>query len=258
MKNTPRTARQSILRWPLVLTILAVDLGVGAGCRSLRYYRNWDESVQADDPSLVIEGASLPQTVTNSTPRNGETAVDTPATPSAPRLTPGVRVNVAVTVVGKREISEVGLSVSDAGELQLPLLNDVPVRDMTLLDVETRLVTLYSRFFRDPQVVVTFTQVGSDVGVSPWGYATVMGRVMKPGRIAFSADRNLTLSAAIAQAGGLATSARDRAVQISRKASDGTVITRTVNLRAIVASGKMEEDIALQPDDIIFVPEGLF
>lgn len=243
------------MRKRVALAALVACLGVASGCRALWPFGSGRTTGPEDgsDPAAATE---LPladpdvQAATN--------APDPTATGPVPRLNPGVRVNVRILVAGKVEVNEAGLSVSDAGELQLPLLNDVSVRDMTLAEAEARLAQLYSHYFRAPQAIVTFVHSGSDQGVSPWGQITVMGRVMKPGSIPLPANRHLTMSEAIASVGGLATSARDRAVQLTRKAADGAATTRTVNLRAILAGGKSEEDVVLLPGDIIFVPESIF
>ena len=176
------------------------------------------------------------------------------ADPQAPRLSPGVRVKVEVTVGGSQEIEET-CSVSTQGELHLPLIKSVPVGGMTREEAVAYLTERYRKFLRDPEVSIVFSAAGEGEGISPWGYVTVMGRVKSPKRIALPGLRGLTLSQAIALAGGLDTSAKDRSVRLTRRKPDGTFDKQTVNLREIVASGRVEEDILLRDGDIIFVPE---
>ncbi|MCK5528874.1 MAG: SLBB domain-containing protein, partial [Kiritimatiellae bacterium] len=103
-----------------------------------------------------------------------------------------------------------------------------------------------------------FSSKGQKNFVSPWGYISVMGNVITPGRIALPQGRKLRLSEAIALAGGLAPSAKDREVRLARRSSSGELVKIKVNLRAIVAGGKIDEDINLKPGDTIFVPETIF
>jgi protein involved in polysaccharide export with SLBB domain len=87
---------------------------------------------------------------------------------------------------------------------------------------------------------------------------TVLGRVKKPGKISLPATRDLVLSAAIQQAGGFDTSAKETAIRITRRLSNGGLKTREVNLHSVGAQGLVEEDVLLEPDDVVFVPELVF
>ena len=176
----------------------------------------------------------------------------------SPTLQPGVAVDVRVIVAGSTEIDQPGARVSESGELDLPLLRKVAVSDMTIDEAAEHLTRSYSRYFRDPQVVLRFS-AGSDVAaISPWGYVTVSGKVKKPGRIAIPPTRDLTISKAILAAGGFAPSAQDKAVRVTRRREDGETERITVNLRAFLAGSTKEEDLVLRPGDVLYVPESLF
>ena len=175
------------------------------------------------------------------------------------RLRAGLVVDVTVLVSGKKEIEEHAKRVSDSGTMTLPMLGSVLVKDKTLEELTLHLEMLYREYFVSPQVIVDFVRDENPEAVSPWGFATVLGRVKKPGRISLPATRDMTISGAIQQAGGFDTSAKDSAIRVTRR-RDGTgaIETREVNLRAVGAIGKLEDDIAVQPDDVIFVPELVF
>ena len=132
------------------------------------------------------------------------------------------------------------------------------VAGLTVVKAEAKLTKLFSNYIRNPQVDISFSGQGQKNFVSPWGYISVMGNVITPGRIALPQGRKLRLSEAIALAGGLAPSAKDREVRIARRSSSGELVKIKVNLRAIVAGGKIDEDINLKPGDTIFVPETIF
>lgn len=173
-------------------------------------------------------------------------------------IRPGLVVNVTVLVAGRKEIEETGKRVSDEGRLALPLLGDVDCADVTLAGLNARLALAYAKYFVKPQVVIEFADDEGREGLSPWGSVTVLGRVKKPGKITMPATRDLTVSGAIQAAGGFDTSAKDTAIRVTRPLSTGQSRTWEVNLRAVGARGQTEEDLVLQADDIVFVPEMVF
>jgi protein involved in polysaccharide export with SLBB domain len=217
------------------------------------------------DPALPVERSRpyaarpAPRATPGVAPAPAPPAPATPKTSAAePDLQPGVAVRVTVLVDGKPEIEVDSRYVSDTGDIDLPMIKKVHVAGLTLNQVAAYLSQEYRYYFLDPEVVVAFAHAGGEGAVSPWGYVTVMGRVNKPGSIAIPASRDLTVSKAILQAGGLAPSARDRAVRVTRRLPDGRQRILPVDLRAFVEGGKTSEDIVLQDGDVVFVPETLF
>ena len=170
----------------------------------------------------------------------------------------GFVVRVSVMASGKKEIDEPAKRISDKGEISLPLLGTVHVAGLTLDEMTARLNALYTDYYNQPQVVVDFVKEGEQDGASPWGYVTIMGRVARPGQIPIPPTRDLTVSGAIQRAGGLSTSAKDTAIRITRRKSDGTSESFDVNLQAAGTDGHLEEDRTLQPGDVIFVPQKIF
>lgn len=174
------------------------------------------------------------------------------------RLRPGLVINVGVLIAGKKEIEATGKRVTDKGTLAMPLLGSVPVRDLTLDELGQQLTTAYKEYFINPQVIVEFVRDDNKEGLSPWGSVTVLGRVKKPGKISIPATCDLTLSAAIQQAGGFDTSAKETAIRITHRLPDGKLYAREVNLHSVGAQGLVEEDVMLEPDDVVYVPELVF
>jgi len=221
---------------------------------------------------LVVAGILVSGCVTHAKPSSvqANTFVNnqakgkvTPAPISAPandaaQLRPGLVININVLVAGKKEIDSMGKRVTDKGTIGVPLLGTVGVNGLTLDDLSAKLTTAYAEYFMNPQVIVEFVRDDNREGLSPWGSVTVLGRVKKPGKIIIPATRDLTLSAAIQQAGGFDTSAKENAIRVTRRRGDGSIQTREVDLRSVGAQGLVEEDIQLEPDDVVFVPEMVF
>lgn len=174
------------------------------------------------------------------------------------KLRPGLMISMSVLVSGKKEIDEPAKRVSDGDTIVLPLLGELSVADMSLDDLQRKLTTRYKRFFVSPQVIVDFVQNPGEEGISPWGFVTVLGRVGKPGRIAIPATRDMTVSGAIQKAGGFATSAKTTGILVTRSTPDGKTESRTISLYAVGTAGRLEEDIVIEANDVVYVPEAMF
>lgn len=174
------------------------------------------------------------------------------------KLRPGLMINMIVLVAGKREIDEPAKRVSDGGVIVLPLLGEMNVADMSLEELQAKLTDRYQKFFVQPQVILDFVRDTGAEGISPWGFVTVLGQVKTPGRVAMPATRDMTVSGAIQKAGGFAQSAKDNGILVTRSLPNGQTETRTINLKAVGTAGRLEDDIILDPNDVVFVPEAMF
>lgn len=174
------------------------------------------------------------------------------------KLRSGLVMNIVVLVAGEKEIDEPAVRILENGAIVLPLLGKITVAGMGLDDLRDRLTRRYQLYYVRPQVMVDFASDTKRDGISPWGFVTVLGRVKEPGRIVIPATRDLTVSGAIQQAGGFDTSAKDNAILVTRSLPDGTAESRTINLKAVGTAGRLEDDIVLEADDVVFVPEAMF
>jgi protein involved in polysaccharide export with SLBB domain len=84
----------------------------------------------------------------------------------------------------------------------------------------------------------------------------VDGEVGKPGMInLFSLGSNVTVSQAIAQAGGLQDTARRHEVRVIRRKADKKPLVIPVNLAQVYNGTGISQDIILKPYDIVYVPK---
>jgi polysaccharide export outer membrane protein len=84
----------------------------------------------------------------------------------------------------------------------------------------------------------------------------IIGQVKEPGSFALT-DREITLVEAISRAGGFTPiAARNRARII--RVEKGVEKIITVNVDAITDAGKKIQDVIIQPNDVIVVPESFF
>ena len=250
--------------------ILILALGLGAavvlssGCASENAGRmggrldapvpDWATKASPSSPAAVVPASAGSEKAVEARPR--QTREDLIPLNNIAQLRPGLSVSVTVLVSGEEEIVVPSRRVSDEGRLDLPLVGEVPVSGLVLQELEELLTERYSAYLVEPQVVTEFARADGS-GISPWGYVTVLGRVNDEGKVAIPATRDLTVSGAIQQAGGLDTSARSNAIRVARRAPGGTVRRLRVDLKAF-ARGRLEEDIVLQAGDVVFVPESIW
>lgn len=176
---------------------------------------------------------------------------------NSPLLRPGLMIRTTVFVAGKREIDAEVKRVSDNSVLDMPFIGNVSVAGQTLSELNATLQNRYKEFFINPQVVAEFVLEESPDAVSPWGSVSVLGRVKMPGRVNIPPTRDLSLSAAIQQAGGFDTSAKTSAILITRRKADGKTEQITVDFRSVGKRGNLENDVILKPGDVISVPESI-
>ena len=175
--------------------------------------------------------------------------------PTTPRVRPGVGL---VVVVGSGASNPVTMQVlvDQNGDITLPHLLQSPVAcdKLTLDALKQKLVKVYSQYYKQPQVTVTFAPYDGK-GVSPWGTVTVLGEVASPGPVNMPPTMDLTVTKVLQAAGGLRPFANKSKIKVSRCDRDGRQTTFVIDLIEIGEKGRIEKDIALRAGDVVWVPE---
>jgi polysaccharide export outer membrane protein len=180
-------------------------------------------------------------------PARADTAAGSPSRFGDYKLQPGdtVRVQIFQEPDLDREIL-----VSLEGEIFLPLIGRIEVKDQTLSQVEQTVRTLYDRdYLVNPQVNLTVIKY-RDRKVN------VMGAVNAPQAIEYPPEQPLTLLDAISRAGGFNRYANRKAVRLTRTYPDGHVENFTIDADSLISGSKSERWVLLS-DDVIFVPESI-
>jgi polysaccharide biosynthesis/export protein len=154
-----------------------------------------------------------------------------------------------VQVFQEDDINKQGeVRMSEEAKITLPLIGSINLRGKTVRQAEEMIRDLYDRdYLVKPQVSVNVLKYAER-------FVNVTGAVNKPDRVPFPQERGLTVVAAISLAGGQARVADLKKVKLTRRRADGEPETREIDVDAIM-KGKGGDDVALQPDDSIFVPE---
>jgi polysaccharide export outer membrane protein len=165
----------------------------------------------------------------------------------------GLVLKISVVVGDEREGDEHTRQISDKGEIMLPLIGRVACVGMTLPQLKARLTELYGQYLREPDVTVDFVYGAGDE--SPWGKVRVTGRVRSEGWYNIPPTRDMTVLRAIQLAGGYDTSAKRSAVKVTRVLADGKKKQFALDLEALGSKGDVTQDIRLEPNDVVYVPE---
>jgi protein involved in polysaccharide export with SLBB domain len=131
------------------------------------------------------------------------------------------------------------------GTVSLPLLHPIQARGRTLRALERDIDKAYAALHFD----ISATLVPRNLHP---GSVLVLGEVARPGRI--ESDRPLTVLMSIAQAGGVSISGSMEAVRVFYIDADQLPHLRSVNLKDEIDGLRLDEDIIVPPNSVIYVP----
>ncbi len=131
------------------------------------------------------------------------------------------------------------------GMISVPFLDDVRAAGLTPAELDAELTRGYTGELATPNVTIIVTQfAGHRVYVG--------GEVANQGVVPISGG--MTMFQAIQEAGGFLTTAHRKQVILIRKGPDGKPVGRSVDLKSVQTGRHPENDVLLQPYDIVFVP----
>jgi len=134
-----------------------------------------------------------------------------------------------------------GSRVDGAGNLNLPLVGSVAAGGLTVSELQSKLVELFSRYLVEPWVVVEVADFRSQP-------VYLLGQFRAGGT--YYLDRPLTLLQGLALGGGLTDAANLKSARLVR---DGK--TQPLDIRELIEQGGIRQNVWLQPGDTIFVPD---
>jgi len=152
---------------------------------------------------------------------------------------------ISVTVFGQDRYSKQGIKIPPSGRISLALIPDgIFVNGKTVDQVAELVKKRYDEYIIDPQVSVSLDQAGS------YRYS-VVGDVGQPGIRLMT--RRLSVSEAIAEAGGVLQTGNRKKIVVLRKQANGSLAQIPVNLTAIYR-GQAPDSVYLVPGDQVIVP----
>jgi len=143
------------------------------------------------------------------------------------------------------------IRVSQNGSISYPLLGSITVVGLTAAELQEKLTKLLGKdYLVDPRVTVS-------VETSSTQRVIIIGQVKTPGSYDIPANETLTILQLVARAGGFTDLAAQGKITVIR--GEGNKQKKIlVNISEIIRSGDKNKDIALEPGDIVSVPETLF
>lgn len=146
------------------------------------------------------------------------------------------------------------LTIADSGELEVPYYGLVQAAGKTSRQLAQEIKTqLEQKLYHQATVILAVELVNRTRST---GKVYVTGQVRNKGGVDIPGGEGLTVSKAILSAGGFSDFSDKRNVKLIRKTAEGTK-TFEINVQEIWAKGKLEKDLAVQPDDLIVVPARL-
>src|SRR6478672_2028931 len=157
---------------------------------------------------------------------------------------------VSFRVVEDRDNDSQRLRVNDNGELEVPYIGLVPAQGKTCRELAYNIkAALEKEYYYHATVILAVDKVSDRARGKVYVYGAVKGQ----GPQEIPSDETYTVSKAIIRAGGFGDFADKRKVKVTRK--DGHDMT--VDLKRVIEQGHTEDDVVLQPDDQIYVPQRL-
>jgi protein involved in polysaccharide export with SLBB domain len=157
---------------------------------------------------------------------------------------------VSYRVVEDRDNESQRLRVNDNGQLEVPYIGLVPASGKTSKELAYNIKSaLEKEYYYHATVIIAVDHVSE----KSRGRVYVIGSVKGPGPQEIPPDEDYTVSKAVIRAGGFGDFANKRKVRLTRKGGQEL----TIDLKRVIEEGRTDEDVTLQPDDRIFVPQRL-
>lgn len=178
-------------------------------------------------------------------------ATDAEASAPAPAYVLQAGDEIDIQVYREPELSG-AFQINPAGEIRHSLVGSVPLAGKTVKEAEAFFTKKLDKdYLVNPRVIVKLLSTRNSQIV-------LMGEVEKPGVYPLPFGEPMTLLQAIASAGGFTELASPDRVRIVRRMPDGHQTTLKIRVSDLLGGKGRQQDIPLEPNDVIMVPEVVF
>lgn len=140
------------------------------------------------------------------------------------------------------------VTVQPDGYITLRGVGDVRVQGRTLPQLHQQLYDVYEPILRTPAFTVVLKEFDKP-------FFIVAGEVKTPGK--YELRGALTVTQALAVAGGLNAAAKHSQVVLFRRFTQDVLEVKEINVKAMYANRNLDEDHILRPGDTLLVPRNL-
>jgi len=155
-----------------------------------------------------------------------------------------------VFVWGQPDLS-ITVPVRPDGRVSTPLIEDLEAVGKTPTQLAREMEQVLSEFIRSPEVNVIVQKFVGTFG----SQIRVLGQATKPGAVPYR--ERMTLLDVMIEVGGLTKFAAGNRSRLVRTV-DGRSEESRVRLDDLVNRGRVEENVPMQPGDIVIIPEAVF
>jgi polysaccharide biosynthesis/export protein len=138
------------------------------------------------------------------------------------------------------------VSVQPDGFVTLKEVGSIFVEGQTVPELTQTLKNAYAETMNDPVIAIVVKDFEKP-------YFIAAGQVTKPGK--YDLRGRLTVTEAVAIAGGFNDSAKHSQVVLFHPTPDGVFEAKLLNVKQLLASHNLSEDIYLRPGDMLYVPQ---
>src|ERR1700730_6053354 len=158
------------------------------------------------------------------------------------RLTPGDVIEVQYRY--SPEFNQT-VTVQPDGYISLEIGGDLKVAGLTVEQTREAILRKASTRLQDPVATIVLKEFQKP-------YFVIAGEVALPGKIEMR--ERVTALQAIMLAGGMKEAARSSQVVVFRRINSATAEVKLLNLKDIRRTSDLENDLTLQPGDMVYVP----
>lgn len=232
-----------------VLTV-ALTICVSAVAQSPTTTRQRRASSEDAQSSAIVQPSPTPEVTADAQPNRIDAGSDEEAVIqqynnffTTYRL--GPEDVISVSVFAQERYSKQGIVIPPSGRIYLALIPEgIFVNGKTADQVAELIKKRYDEYIIEPQVSVSLDRAGS------YRYS-VVGDVAQPGIRLMT--RRLSVTEALAEAGGVLQTGSKSKVYVLRKQANGNLQPIPVNVSAIY-KGQAPDSVYLQPGDQVIVP----
>jgi polysaccharide biosynthesis/export protein len=138
------------------------------------------------------------------------------------------------------------IAIQPDGYISLKAAGSVFVEGQTVPELTETLNKAYANILHDPVIAISLKDFEKP-------YFIASGQVVKPGKYDLRSD--LTVTEAVAIAGGFDEKSKHSQVVLFRPAPGGGFQATLINVKKLLASRDLSEDIQVQPGDMLYVPQ---
>ncbi len=189
----------------------------------------------------ISESGVDPNTIEQATKRANEPVLQTPNPRYLLRVGDIIEINFRFTP----EFNQI-LTIQPDGYISLRELADLHVAGKTTPELAQMLQKKYSGILKDPVIDVVLKEFEKP-------YFIAQGELGKPGKYELRGDT--TVLQAIGIAGGINEKAKHSQVLLFRQISDQWVSVKKLDMKEMLATADLSEDLHLRPGDMIYVPK---